>query len=368
MKKYQEILDVNTIQLASISHHAIHYEALSRGLTVSILNKNNLKYSKYFLKSDRVGRVFKISNGLNDYLFNTSKVIFDNNNYSLTKSNIKNILKNNEFNYINSMVFKKDSLIDFDLIEENLRKPYVVKPLNGSMGENVFCDLKSKSDVMESISQQVDDFIIEEYIDHADEYRVYVVNSKISALCKRIAPFVIGDGVNNIDNLVNIKNKIRASNKLSKILASSDIDLEKIPKLNEKVIVSNVKGRSRGADIEVVNAGLELGIVKEIERFSKLFPNCITLGFDILVKAGQLFILEINSRPQLSSALFPDHGEPVDIPSDILDSLFGRRSKQNIDFKEFISSYNNINKKIGIDWESINYQYKDGKLTTYICL
>lgn len=362
MSNYQDILNLKEVPLASISHYAMHFEALSRGLTVSILNKNNSEYEKYFLERDKVGRVYKISNNDKIYLFNTSRLINNGKKPNLSKIILSELLKNNGFNFIDSMVFIHKSKIDFSLIEKKINKPWVVKPTNGSMGNNVFCDLDSEIDLKNSISKQTGDFIIEHYISNADEYRVYVVNCKVIGFCKRIDPFVIGDGVNTLKQLVDLKNKIRSEKKLSKIIISPKVDIEKIPKLNEKVIVNNVKGRSLGADIEVIKGGLDIKIVNEIERFSKLFHENFVLGFDILVKKNELFILEINTRPQLSSGLFPDYGPQLDIPSEILNNLFGTSERKKINFEEFVNSYRFIKKNIGINWKQIDYSYKNGEL------
>ncbi|OTG79571.1 hypothetical protein B9T31_16920 [Acinetobacter sp. ANC 4558] len=370
MEKYVGLFKNNSIVAANITHSSIQYEALSRGMVVSIKNKDSIDFKKYGYVTDEIGRVFEISDYNKKYLFNTSRLLnlgnINSKAKALKKENLAKTLKDNDFNFINTLKFTTKNEVNASLILDTLNVPLVVKPVNGTMGKGVYCDLKNKDELIEAIAKQNSDYMVEEYISNSDEYRVYTINSKVVALCKRLAPTVTGNGISSIEELVLEKNKKRSKIKLSSIKLNPTLDITYIPKQDEKIILSLVKGRSSGSEIQIIKNGIDLGILSEIERFASLFKENFVLGFDILVKNNSLYILEINTRPQISSAILPDIGDGVDFPKVLLDSLFGVSSSSNIDFSTFYKAYKSIIKTIDIEWEEIQCQVVNGVLETKI--
>lgn len=59
----------------------------------------------------------------------------------------------------------------------------------------------------------VESVILEEYV-VGQEYRFYVLEEKVLAVLNRIPANVTGDGVNNLSELIKIKNKERKKPKI----------------------------------------------------------------------------------------------------------------------------------------------------------
>jgi len=87
--------------------------------------------------------------------------------------------------------------------------PVVIKPLDGNHGRGVCINLKTIAEVEESfhVANKISDtVIVESYITGFD-HRMLVVNGKLVAVAKRVPGHVVGDGVHNIRQLVDIVNQ-----------------------------------------------------------------------------------------------------------------------------------------------------------------
>lgn len=235
------------------------------------------------------------------------------------------------------------------------------------MGKNVFSNISCKEGLVGSIKAQSSGFIIQKHV-FGDEYRVYTVGGKAVAFCKRDYPNVVGDGRKNIQALIKDKNykkekmriqKIKINDELFSFLSAKGLSLEYVPDENEKVVLSDKRGRSSGGDIVQSVSGVSSSMVERIERFSKSLSGSYVLGIDCIVNDGSLYVIEVNFRPQITSALLPDLGESVDLPKKIVDGLFGDFYD---DIVEPIFFKNYLKKAAGWpreDWESLSFKGGD---------
>ena len=91
------------------------------------------------------------------------------------------------------------------LLKKYLEYPVVLKPEFGSKGRDVILKIKTDKELVDSyqkLTKKYKDIIIEKYYE-GDDYRVCVINNKVVAVSKRIPPYIIGDGIKSINQLIN---------------------------------------------------------------------------------------------------------------------------------------------------------------------
>ena len=82
--------------------------------------------------------------------------------------------------------------------------PLVLKPQYGSKGRGVIGVIKNQKELIMSYQKLINEFndiIIEKHWE-GDDYRVCVVNNKVVAVSLRIPPYVIGDGIKSVEELI----------------------------------------------------------------------------------------------------------------------------------------------------------------------
>ncbi|MEH0093509.1 ATP-grasp domain-containing protein [Vibrio metschnikovii] len=352
-----------------MAKYAIPYYALSRGLRVSFFNKENIN-NYYYSYGD--GGFFEIDDGVKSYKFNYSKLISSGQELSIEK-----LKKDNIFNYLKNLglkspLGKKYSINDsVEKVYLDISKyPVVVKPVIGSMGKNVYPKIKNKDDLIFAIKNQTSDYLIEEHIS-GDEYRIYTVSGKPVAFCKRERPIIIGDGLLSIEDLIINKNKLKNSlghqkikinTELSDFLKTQNKNIHDILKKDEVVLLSNKRGRSSGGEITQSANDINDTMFSELERLAKNLSDFFVLGIDCIISDGSLYILEVNCRPQITSALLPDNGSPVDLPRIIIDNLFGNYDaslNKPVNFKRIIRHlYSN-----SLEWNNLSFKDQDVSLS-----
>ena len=100
-------------------------------------------------------------------------------------------------NKINSITFAND-----------IGYPVVLKPQFGNQGKGVIANIKDESELSDAYDLLVvdyEDIIIEKYISGRD-YRVCCVYGDIVAVSERMPPYILGDGISSIENLIKITN------------------------------------------------------------------------------------------------------------------------------------------------------------------
>ena len=175
--------------------------------------------------------------------------------------------------------------------------------------------------------------VIEKYLEGAN-YRVTVANGKIMSVIRRYPPFVDGDGVSNISELIDSENSVRKEmglypvvhpipkdGRITRYLQDKGLSLESIPRKGDRVTLFNRIALAPGGVVETID--------KETipEENKTLFLNILTLlrgnifGIDAIFEEGieksytkqKCIFLEINSRPYLKMHDFPRYGKKEDL-------------------------------------------------------
>ncbi|MFC3039735.1 ATP-grasp domain-containing protein [Virgibacillus xinjiangensis] len=222
--------------------------------------------------------------------------------------------------------------------------PVVLKPIDDKGGNGVFVHLRNEHELAEALNEsrrkECSGLLIEEHIE-GEEVRVYVLAGQVLAATKRVPAHVIGDGEKSIKELIDQKNDdrkniphlrhrpIKIDDKVKRILSSSNLSMESIPKAGETIFLRRTSNISTGGEpidvTDMLTAEQKNTAVKAVSSI----PGLMHGGVDLLVsqkyKAGA--VLEVNAKPGLGSHLFPIEGEAKDIPGMMLDYYFPKTKK-----------------------------------------
>lgn len=197
--------------------------------------------------------------------------------------------------------------------DADIKYPIVIKPINGTFGIDVMTDIETReelSDVINLLKQKYDDAMLEEQIS-GDCYRIFVFNNNIIDVIKREKPYVIGDGVNSIKKLIDLRNIEQKKMDLMEVKNVSEIvikkqgyNLDSVPEMDEKIYISNVINMHNGARISRIpietipqkNLDLFINVNKAMNITCSgldFLSDDITIEYDM--NNGR--ILEVNGTP-----------------------------------------------------------------------
>ena len=317
--------------IASSLLRGVDVEILSKTKVVSLSSSLNIRFKSNY---HRVGNILKLSYKGDLFYLNKSRFFNSDLGYKFSKSSLKSfdckLINSSKILVPPGISFNKNHFSDKLSGISNIPFPLVVKPTNGSMGRGVVLNNMDLNDVESAIRAiEADNVIVEQQL-FGDEYRVYVVLGKFYAAVKRIKPFVTGDGKSSLLELLSLKNSYKLLNKLPLIdvdtvsinLSRKGISLDYVPPLGDNFILCDKLGRSSGGDIIDVTNTLPDWFIQEVNIFSKQFSNCLCIGLDLILSSRNLYLLEVNNRPQLSSIILPDVGPGKNIADFIVYSLF----------------------------------------------
>lgn len=185
--------------------------------------------------------------------------------------------------------------------------------------------------------------VVEQYL-LGKNYRVVVVKNddkeggnnqgELMSVIERFAPYVLGDGKQNIDQLIDEENGIRSTMGLfpvihplskgattKKFLAKVRYNLESIPKAGEIVTLFYRISLAPGGVVSIIDKNS----IPEINK--DLFINVLNLfdanilGIDVIMQQGidqpynkqKCILLEVNSRPYLKMHDYPRTGKKEDL-------------------------------------------------------
>ena len=146
---------------------------------------------------------------------------------------------------------------NYYLNEFNIFFPCVLKPIDGMQGKDVNTFIKNKiqySKILNNLLNKYDKIMLENQVD-GDNYRIFVFNDKVIDVIKREKPFIIGDGINDISSLIEIKNN---NQRKKKLFPTKNIDYEyileqgfnkdDIPDNNKIIFITNTINFHNGAN------------------------------------------------------------------------------------------------------------------------
>ncbi|MCC9293693.1 cyanophycin synthetase [Clostridium sp. WLY-B-L2] len=238
------------------------------------------------------------------------------------------------------------SLEELSDLTAEIGYPIVLKPCFGNQGKGVFVNIKNKTEAVKAykiLAQKFDSIILEKCITGKD-FRVCVVNGKVVAAAERIPPYVVGDGIKSIIQLIEDVNrdsmrgeghekpltKIKIDDELKACILKSDYKLDSILPKNKKLLIrENGNLSTGGTAVDCTDL-----ICKENINICERAADTIGLdicGIDIcckdisesILKTGGA-IIEINAAPGIRMHQYPCVGKKRNVARAIINMLFYR--------------------------------------------
>jgi cyanophycin synthetase len=230
---------------------------------------------------------------------------------------------------------------------ERIGYPVVLKPQSGNKGNGVILNIKSHKQLVDSyinLRKNQKDIIIEKFV-RGKDYRVCVVNYKVVAVALRIAPYVIGNGRDNLKTLIDVINddplrgedhekaltKIKIDAELISCLLKRGLQLEHVPKKGEKIFLRENANLSTG--------GMAIDCTEEIceENIEYCINAAKILGLDICgidicakdisipLHEDNGVVIEINAAPGIRMHHYPSKGKKRNVGKAILEMLYDQK-------------------------------------------
>lgn len=158
--------------------------------------------------------------------------------YFIIRSKIKTI------DLLKKLKYPTTTMIDRKNI--NINDFIVAKPIKGTRGKGIYFKYPGKKLPLNIYNNKNYFF---EFFEKGKNYRIILYNNKVITVFKRIIPFVIGDGINNVLTLVNKENKFRSS-KNKMIIQKEKENI--IPKKDAKYKVNHLSNYSTGGSLKNV--------------------------------------------------------------------------------------------------------------------
>ena len=221
--------------------------------------------------------------------------------------------------------------------------PVVLKPRYGNQGKGVIVNIKDDAEAVNAYKALTEkynykDIIIEKYIKGRD-YRVCMVNGKVAAAAERIPPFILGDGVHTVNELIsemnNDKNRgeghekpltqIKADDEVINCIKNEECTLESILPSGRKLYLRrNCNLSTGGMSIDCTDMLCSQNI-EICERCAKAVGLDIC-GIDIccsdISKPIDGAIIEVNAAPGIRMHHYPWKGKARNVAGLIIDMLF----------------------------------------------
>jgi cyanophycin synthetase len=237
--------------------------------------------------------------------------------------------------------------IDEESLAEVIKKigyPIVLKPLGGNHGKGASINVTNWDDAVAGLAfAQVygKRVIVEKFITGFD-FRILVIDNKLVAAAKRVPAHVIGNGTDNIQQLIDTTNlDPRRGYGHENVLTQIDVDrdtedlleklgytLETIPRIGEIVFLKSTANLSTGGTSVDVTDMMHPENIFLAERISRVIGLDIC-GVDIMaenltqpLKENGGVILEVNAAPGFRMHLAPSEGLPRNVAAPVIDMLY----------------------------------------------
>ena len=154
--------------------------------------------------------------------------------------------------------------------------PCVLKPVDGMQGKDVYTHIDTLNEFNEILNKLLNkyDKIMLENLVYGNNYRVFVFNNKIMDIIEREKPFIIGNGRNNVQQLIDQKNSILSNKNLfivkyidKKLILSQGYKMNEIVKNNHKIFITNTVNFHNGANAKRIP--IDKVSIKNLELFIK---------------------------------------------------------------------------------------------------
>ncbi len=339
--------------------YVIALEGWRRGLTLKWHVKDSEKFKT--MKTwyvEQPGQLFSLhSKDRSHYFFRSrgDKVPNEAVEQGMDKAITKEILHQKGIPVPKGKEFTKEATNEMILTyAKELGYPLVAKPTDGSFGRGVIANIGSVGELTYSLDYlrtelEEENIIVEGYLQGKD-YRLYVVGEQVVGAILRVPPQVVGDGMNSIESLIEIKN---AERNLNPRLVSCPLQmnketidymgrfghtLEQVPEAGKVIYLGNKGNVSLGGDpidvLDDLSDEIKNIAVQAIHAIPGLGHGAVYMIIEKDEQGNETgHVIELNPTAQLGGLLFPMQGKPRDIPKAIIDYYFPETKDVEVESK-----------------------------------
>ena len=313
-------------------------EAAKRGIPYIRLNKASLVQLGYGVNQKRIRATIAST---------TSNIAVD---IACDKEETKLLLEAAEIPVPGGTVIRTEAGMDEAI--EKFGYPLVIKPIDGNHGKGNTTNIINREQAIkafEAAKVYGRNVIIEKFITGYD-FRCLVINNKFICAALRTPASVVGDGVHNIQWLIEETNKdprrgfghekvltqITIDQFTQKMLDDANITLETIPKKDERVLLKPTANLSTGGTSTDVTDEVHPANIFMFERIARIIGLDIC-GIDVMatdlrtpVAENGGAILEVNAAPGFRMHIDPSEGLPRNVAEPVVDMLFPKGSAGRI--------------------------------------
>ncbi|MDQ3244940.1 MAG: hypothetical protein M3P22_01145 [bacterium] len=214
-------------------------------------------------------------------------------------------------------------------------KPIIVKPRSGSRGRHTTTNIHTLEEFKNAIGVArviCPTLLVEEHL-HGYICRATVVDGKLAGFYRAEMPYVVGDGMHSILELVEIKNKnrperisaIEFSKEMKNYIARLGFDINDVLLKNYKLLLTHRTGRLFGGYTKEMLDELHPSFIPIIESAAERTGLAIA-GFDCIVpdpfansQSQRWGIIECNTLPFIDLHYYAYEGIPKNIAGMIWD-------------------------------------------------
>jgi cyanophycin synthetase len=240
-------------------------------------------------------------------------------------------------------------------LEDAVKKygyPLVIKPIDGNHGKGNTTNINNWEQATKALAAAKNysrSVIVERFITGFD-FRILVIDGKFICAALRTPASVVGDGIHNIQWLVDEVNKdprrgyghekvltqITLDQFSEKMLNDIGYSLDTVPAKNERVLLKPTANLSTGGTSTDVTDEVHPENIFMCERIARIVGLDIC-GIDIMAKdlhtplseSGGA-VLEVNAAPGFRMHLEPAEGLPRNVAEPVIDMLFPKNSQGRI--------------------------------------
>ena len=305
-------------------------EAAKRGIPYIRLNKQSLVQLGYGVNQKRIRATIAST---------TSNIAVD---IACDKEETKLLLEAAEIPVPRGTVIRTE--VGLDEAIQKFGYPLVIKPIDGNHGKGNTTNIINREqalkafDAAKAYSRSV---IVERFITGFD-FRCLVINNKFICAALRTPASVVGDGVHNLQWLIDETNKdprrgyghekvltqITIDQFTQKMLDDAGITLDHIPQEGERVLLKPTANLSTGGTSTDVTDEVHPANVFMFERIARIIGLDIC-GIDVMandlrtpVSENGGAILEVNAAPGFRMHIDPSEGLPRNVAEPVVDMLF----------------------------------------------
>ena len=247
-----------------------------------------------------------------------------------------------------SIYIDRNEINNIDLNKLEINFPVITKPVDWAHWDWVAINLKNIEDLEKWLKYSFEDksvnkVIIQEQI-FWEDHRLIVINWKLEAATKRIAPFVIGNWKNTIKELIDIENnnplrwwgsdhdapmsKIKIDSESISYIEEQWYKLDSILEKDKKIKVRKNENLSTWWLAIDVTDKVHPEIKSEAEKIAKLvwlwfcWVDYFCEDISKWLEEGKWAIIEINATPWIRMHHFPSIWKPRNIAKKILEAVF----------------------------------------------